>query len=138
MPHIIVEYSANIEDAIDTDVFFEKLVDIAVETGVFQLSGIRVRGERRDRYRISDNHPDNGFVHTVLRVGHGRPEEKLKAAGERIYAVICDHLRPLSDARAMNVSMEIQEIHPVLTFKQNNIGEHMERRAQAGSVRAAE
>ncbi len=138
MPHIIVEYSANIEDAIDTDALFGKLVDIAVETGVFELSGIRVRGERRDRYRISDNHPDNGFVHTTLRVGHGRTEETLKAAGERIYAVICDHLAPLCDARAMNVSMEIQEIHPVLTFKKNNIGAHMERRAKAGAAQAAE
>lgn len=128
MPHILVEYSANIEDEIGLDALFAKLTDVAVETGVFELKGIRVRGIRRDRYRISDNHPDNAFVHTVLRVGHGREIDRLKAAGDRIYAVVCDHLQAMYESRPLNISMEFQEIHPVLTFKKNNIQDHMSRR----------
>lgn len=133
MPHIIVEYSANIEDEIGLDRLFERVSDVAVDTGVFELKGIRVRGERRDHYRISDADPLNGFVHTVLRVGHGRAEDQLHAAGERIYAVICDHLQGLFDSRPLNISMEIQEIHPTLTFKKNNIAQHMAARASAAA-----
>ena len=137
MPHIIVEYSANIEDEIGIDALFETLTEVAVGTGVFELSGIRVRGERRDRYRISDNDPSNGFAHTILRVGSGRTEETLKKAGETIYTAICAHLQKMYETRALNISMEIQEIHPVLTFKKNNIGAHMKARAAAQSAAEA-
>ena len=131
MPHMIVEYSRNIELLLRTDALFRKMCDAGVETGVFARSGVRVRGEPRDDFQIADGHPDNSFVHTVLRVGHGRDEANLKAAGDRIYAVICDHLADLADARALNISMEIQEIHPVLTWKKNNTASWMEQRAES-------
>jgi 5-carboxymethyl-2-hydroxymuconate isomerase len=136
MPHMIVEYSRNIEDMIGTENLFEKMCDMGVETGVFARTGIRVRGEARDRYHIADSHPENAFVHTILRVGHGRDEATLKDAGDRIYAVICDHLAALAETRALNISMEIQEIHPVLTWKKNNTPQWMDARAAAD--RAAE
>lgn len=138
MPHMIVEYSSNIEDEIGTDILFPKLCDVGVETGVFARSGIRVRGEARPRYHISDGHPENAFVHTILRVGHGREEERLKAAGNKIYTVICDHLAALAETRALNISMEIQEIHPVLTWKKNNTQDWLDSRAAAGADQAAE
>jgi 5-carboxymethyl-2-hydroxymuconate isomerase len=138
MPHMIVEYSANIEDAIGTEDLFAGMCAIGIETGVFAESGIRVRGEKRDRYHIADGHPDNAFVHTVLRVGHGRSEETLKDAGDQIYAVICDHLAELAETRALNISMEIQEIDPVLTWKKNNTPAWLDRRANAVAGQAAE
>lgn len=138
MPHMIVEYSANIEDEIGTESLFAQMCDVGVETGVFARSGIRVRGECRPRVHISDGHPDNAFVHTTLRVGHGRDEATLKEAGDRIYRVICDHLEALAATRALNISMEIQEIHPVLTWKKNNTQEWLDRRAAEGADQAAE
>ena len=128
---MIVEYSRNIELRLQTDALFKKMCDAGVETGVFARSGVRVRGEPRDDYQIADGHPDNSFVHTVLRVGHGRDEANLKAAGDRIYGVICDHLADLADARALNISMEIQEIHPVLTWKKNNTASWMQHRVES-------
>ena len=68
---------------------------------------------------------------TILRVGHGRDEATLKDAGDRIYAVICDHLAALAETRVLNISMEIQEIHPVLTWKKNNTPQWMDARAAA-------
>lgn len=137
MPHMIVEYSSNIEDELGTEILFPKLCDMGVETGVFARSGIRVRGEARPRFHISDGHPDNAFVHTILRVGHGREEERLKAAGDKIYAVICDHLAQLAKTRALNISMEIQEVRPVLTWKKNNTQDWLDRR-DAAAEQAAE
>lgn len=138
MPHMIVEYSANIEDEIGTETLFADLCDVGVDTGVFARSGIRVRGEARPRTHIADGHPDNAFVHTILRVGHGRDEAVLKAAGDRIYTVLCDHLAPLAENRALNISMEIQEIHPVLTWKKNNTQGWLDRRAAEAAAQAAE
>ena len=62
MPHLIVEYSANIEDQIALDALLDKLHTCALGTGVFPLGGLRVRAHRADAYRIADLSPDNGFV----------------------------------------------------------------------------
>lgn len=80
MPHMIVEYSADIEDELRTGILCPKLCGARVETGGFAQSGIRGRGEVRSRYHISDSHSGNAFVHTVLRARHGRDEATLKAA----------------------------------------------------------
>ena len=44
MPHLIVEYSANLEDDLNLDGLMLALRDCAVASGVFPLGGIRVRG----------------------------------------------------------------------------------------------
>ena len=54
MPHLIVEYSANIEDQIALDALLDKLHTCAAGTGVFPLGGLRVRARRADAYRIAD------------------------------------------------------------------------------------
>ncbi len=48
MPHLIVEYSANIEEDLQLPELLTRLRDCAVATGVFPLGGIRLRGARRD------------------------------------------------------------------------------------------
>ena len=41
MPHLIVEYSANIEDQIALDALLDKLHTCALGTGVFPIGGLR-------------------------------------------------------------------------------------------------
>jgi len=82
MPHMIVEYSADIEGELRTGLLSPTLCGAGVETGVLARSGIRVRGEVRTRYHISDSHTGNAFVHAVPRAGHGREEAILIAAAE--------------------------------------------------------
>ncbi len=130
MPHFFVEYSANIEKELDFPALSDKIVKTAVETGVFDLKGIRVRAVPRQTYRIADGHPDNAFVHTVVRVGSGRDVDTLDEAGKKVYSVICEHLKGAFESRPLNISMEIQEIHPTLTYKLNNTQDFMAERAK--------
>ena len=44
MPHFLVEYSSNLEDALDLPVLFEKLHTVAGKSGVFPVAGMRSRG----------------------------------------------------------------------------------------------
>ncbi|MBM3642847.1 MAG: 5-carboxymethyl-2-hydroxymuconate Delta-isomerase [Alphaproteobacteria bacterium] len=135
MPHLYVEYSANIESEIDPPRLFDALFDAAVATGVFEPGGIRVRGLRIDRYRVADGHPDNGFVHLIAKIGHGRDEATKKRMGEALFAALTAYLQPLYDRRPLGISFEVHELHPVLNFKKNNLHDHVKRRAAA---RAAE
>ena len=128
MPHLIVEYSANIEEQIALDALLDKLHTCALGTGVFPLGGLRVRAQRADHFRIADKAPDNGFVHVTALIGHGRPLDVQQRAAEELFAVLTKHLEPLYDKSPLALSLNVQEFHPVLNFKKNNLHEYVKRR----------
>ena len=128
MPHLIVEYSANIEEQIALDALLDKLHTCALGTGVFPLGGLRVRAHRADHFRIADKAPDNGFVHVTALIGHGRPLDVQQRAAEELFAVLTKHLEPLYDKSPLALSLNVQEFHPVLNFKKNNLHEYVKRR----------
>jgi len=128
LPHLIVEYSANIEDQIALDTLLDKLHACALGTGVFPLGGLRVRAHRTDAYRIADKAPENGFVHVTALIGHGRPLDVQQRAGEELFATLTAHLELLYAKSPLAISLNIQESHPVLNFKKNNLHEHVKRR----------
>jgi 5-carboxymethyl-2-hydroxymuconate isomerase len=125
MPHVIVEYSANLADAADIRGLLQALHAAALETGVFPAGGIRTRAERRDEFIVADGRPEAGFVHVMLRIGAGRDAATKKRAGESVFAVLCDRLGPVQDARPLAISLEVQELDPVLNFKRNNLHAHL-------------
>jgi 5-carboxymethyl-2-hydroxymuconate isomerase len=131
MPHIIIEYSANVRDRIRLGSLIERLHATAIGTGVFPLGGARTRAAERSDYRIADGHPDNGFVHVTMRMGHGRDADTKARAAQTVFDALCEHLAPLFDAAPLGISFEVQEIDPVLNFKKNNLHEYVKAR-QAG------
>jgi 5-carboxymethyl-2-hydroxymuconate isomerase len=130
LPHLIVEYSANIEDQIALDALLDKLHTCALGTGVFPIGGLRVRAHRADAYRIADKAPDNGFVHVTAIIGYGRPLDVQQRAGEELLAALTEHLKALYERSPLAISLNIQESHPVLNFKKNNLHEHVKRRSR--------
>jgi 5-carboxymethyl-2-hydroxymuconate isomerase len=128
LPHLIVEYSANIEDQIALDALLDKLHGCALRTGVFPIGGLRVRAHRADAYRIADLSPDNAFVHVTALIGHGRPLDVQQRAGEELLATLAEHLEPLFSSSPLAISLNIHEMHPVLNFKKNNLHEYVKKR----------
>jgi 5-carboxymethyl-2-hydroxymuconate isomerase len=131
MPHLIVEYSANLENRFDRDGLLDRLHEVALETGLFPIGGIRIRAYRAEHYRIADRAPDNAFVHVTAMVGSGRSLEKRKAASEQIFAALCEALKPLQEASPLAISFNMQEFDPVLNFKKNNLHEFVEKRGSS-------
>jgi 5-carboxymethyl-2-hydroxymuconate isomerase len=129
LPHLIVEYSANVEDQLRLDELLDKLHATALETGVFPLGGLRVRAYRADIYRIADKDPANGFVHVTAMIGHGRPLDVQQSAGAKLFAALTEHLDPLFQRSPLAISLNVQEFHPVLNYKKNNLHEYVKRRA---------
>lgn len=133
MAHIVIEYSAGLRDRLDLAAFVEAVHQAALATGVFPIGGIRTRAYAAEHYVIADGHPDNAFVHLSLKVGHGRDLEARKRACEAVFEAACRYLAPLFEAVPLGISLEMQEIDPVLTFKKNNLHDHVRRRqADAG------
>jgi 5-carboxymethyl-2-hydroxymuconate isomerase len=57
--------------------------------------------------------------------------ETRKRACDAIFATICEQLAGLFESIPLGLSLEMQEIDPVLTLKKNNLHEYVKRRTAA-------
>lgn len=125
MPHFIIEYSSNIEQNIALSDLMEKLRDLAVQSGVMALGGIRVRAERRDQYLIADGDPDNGFVHIMVRLAHGRSLDVRRKFADAVYALASDHLDLMFAERGFGLTIELVEIEAETSRKRNSLHQRL-------------
>ena len=122
MPHIIAEYSANLEDCLDVQGLVDDLHQAAVDSKIADIAGIRSRAARREHFRIADGNPANGFVHIVARLRIGRPEEARKALGEALLAAADKRLANVYPSHPIGLTVEIYEIEE-MTFRRNTLRE---------------
>lgn len=125
MPHLIAEYSDNIESKIDFDKLLKSAVDTMVETGVFPLGGIRARAYPMKHFHISTGDEKFGYIHFTLKIGAGRSDEEKKTACDKIWQTITDELKSLYDNNIVAISLEVVELHPTLNYKKNKIHEYL-------------
>lgn len=134
MPHIWVEHSANLEGKLDLSLLLTGVHCSAVSTGMFAEGAIRTRLQSIDQYRIGDGHPDNAFVHVVIRIAAGRDAQTKKQIGESMFAELCRLLERQFDSMPLGLSLEVQELDATLNFKQNNLQDHIDRRTRNRQV----
>src|SRR5688572_33124611 len=104
MPHVIVEYSANLEGAVEVKALLQALHEAAIETGVFPAGGVRTRAERRDEYIVADGRPEAAFVHVMRRIGAGRDAATKKREANSGVAVPSEQPKPVHDPRSPAIS----------------------------------
>lgn len=125
MPHILIDYSANLEDRLDMPGLCRALRDAAVATGVFPLAGIRVRAMRVDHVVIADGDPGHAYLDIALRIGAGRGAETRARALEAIFAAAQDFTRPVMAQSSLMLSMELREITTEFSRKISSIRDHL-------------
>lgn len=129
MPHIWVEYSTNLEDSIDVPALLKTVQDALIGDGtIFPFAGARTRGVPVANYLIVDGHPDNAFVHVLLRVAKGRSEEDRKTAASRVFETVKAFLIPISAARPLGISVQMEEADETANFKVSNYRDYLKRR----------
>ena len=121
MPHLTLEYSANLENAVDVKAMCKLLRDTLVETQLFELGAIRVRALRADVFVVADDLPQNSFLDAHLRIGAGRKPEEKKRVGEALMAVMNEFLQAKFETPHFALSLEIREIDAQLSWKKNAI-----------------
>lgn len=129
MPHFTIEYSRNLEDRVDFRELAKKIHEAALSTGVFDVAAVRTRTEPREVYVIADGRPENAYVAITARIAAGRSAEVRKQVGQTVFDVLCDSLSKVYETTPIGLSLEVQEIDPVASFKKNSIREMMKQRA---------
>ncbi|MCU6307768.1 5-carboxymethyl-2-hydroxymuconate Delta-isomerase [Enterobacter quasiroggenkampii] len=121
MPHFIAECTDNIREQADLPGLFAKVNEALAATGIFPLGGIRSRAHWLDTWQMADGKHDYAFVHMTLKIGAGRSLESRKAVGEMLFGLIKAHFAELMASRYLALSFELDELHPTLNYKQNNV-----------------
>lgn len=121
MPHFIAECTDNIREQADLPGLFAKVNEALAATGIFPIGGIRSRAHWLDTWQMADGRHDYAFVHMTLKIGAGRNLESREAVGEMLFALIKAHFAELMADRYLALSFELDELHPTLNYKQNNV-----------------
>ncbi|AOJ04296.1 MULTISPECIES: 5-carboxymethyl-2-hydroxymuconate Delta-isomerase [Burkholderia] len=130
MPHIIVEYTANIRDDARIPVLLKTVNETLIaQGGVFPTGGIRSRAIELQDYCVADGTADDAFVHVTLKIGSGRDEATKKAACDALFDAIKAHFAALYARRYLALSMELTEFSETGSYKHNNIHARYKRSA---------
>lgn len=125
MPHFIIEYSANLEEAVDMSAFCEEIRKTAADIDAFPMPGIRVRAFRADHVAIADGDPKHGFVDISIRLREGRPQDVKEAASAQIFEAAKAFLRPVLATRSLALSLEMRDIDGSLSPKTGSIRDYL-------------
>jgi 5-carboxymethyl-2-hydroxymuconate isomerase len=132
MPHLIIEYSANVAGHVDIDGLVGALHDAALASGIADLDALRTRAVPRDHYAVADRHPDNAFVAVTARLGAGRSLDDQ----QRLLGTLIDTLDQTLGAAGdtMMLSVEYQEIDPTRRINRNHLRPLVRERAAAATA----
>lgn len=121
MPHLIIEYSANLDARVDMATACDTLRLAMIETGVFPRAGVRVRAHRVDDFAIADADAKNAFAHLQIRMGAGRDLGTRKRAGEALMLAAQSLFSQELQTGHFALSLEITEIDADTSWKINPI-----------------
>ena len=138
MPHLKVEYSANLDASGHINTLCRELAQCldAIQDGtrkVYPTGGIRVRALRCEYYCIADGTLDAAFVHANLKIAQGRSEAVRRATGDALLEVLKTHFADVFAQQGLALSVEINEFNELGTWKHNNLHAYLKARQEQAS-----
>lgn len=125
MPHLTVEYSANLDPEVDPRHLCDALHRTLMESGLFEPGAPRVRALCCGAYAIADRDPENAFADMVLRMGQGRAEADRRRLGEALMVTAAGVFADRLSGRHFALSLEIVEISGPMSWKRNTIHDRL-------------
>ena len=126
VPHLIIEYSANLDGPLDIAALVDDVHAAALAHGLPSLDALRTRAVARDHYRIADGNPTHGFIALLARIGPGRSAEQKTSFLQVLMDTLEAAVAPIGPDHAVALSVEIQEIDPELRINRNHVRTRMQ------------
>lgn len=127
MPHLKIEYTANIEGGAGMGMLCKALATLLVELrddvgqAVFPVGGTRVLAYPAPHHAVADGKQDHAFVYLNLRIAAGRSDAIKKRAGDALTACVKAHFDSLFATQTMGITLQIDEGMPVYDAKHSNL-----------------
>ena len=119
MPHIIIEYSANLAEIASIPELLSAVHQTAAGSGVFEISAIRTRAVGRELALTGDGNPSNGFVLITVRMKSGRPPAVQEKLAQSLLDAASGPLAAAFEQRSVILNVEIHDI-PSLNLRKRS------------------
>ncbi|MCX7090425.1 MAG: 5-carboxymethyl-2-hydroxymuconate Delta-isomerase [Legionellales bacterium] len=110
MPHIILEYSKNIDHGLNVNPFFDKLHQILEAELPTQLSSCKSRCVINDIFYVGNGHPNNAYVHLTIKILPGRSDKNKEQLGEITIKLMGDFFQKYNSRLNLQLSVEIIDL----------------------------
>ena len=117
MPHVILEYSANVVDEVDEVALARELTRELAGAGPFKLADVKTRVYRAASFSVAGGDERQSFAHLTLRILAGRDAETRRAAGEHMLGVLRRAFARSLAELDCQLTVEICEMSPSNYFK---------------------
>lgn len=121
MPHIQIDYSANLADAVIDGRLVDRVHQAAVDSGIFPVWGIRTFARALNDYRVGNAQAGNGFVNITVRIAPGRSLELRQCITQELFGSVLAVMEPLFAQHRLGCQFEVTEFDAAVSVYQNNL-----------------
>lgn len=109
MPHLTLEYSANVIKPNFAELFQQ--CHTALANGLpTQVAHCKSRAIQCDTYYEGDGNPRNAFVHVTVLIMPGRTDQTVNAAGQKLIEILRSFFSESEKILNLQISLEIREL----------------------------
>ena len=128
MPHVVVQYTANLETEVDIPALCKDIA--ATLTGqkdeagnqLFPIAGTRVLAYPAQHYEVADGKDDYSFCYINVRIAAGRTDAMKKIAGDALLERAKAHFSSVFEKKHVGVTSQSDESPgQVYDAKHNNL-----------------
>ncbi len=118
MPHLILEFSANIIEKNNITELFQQCHTILADMLPTDIAGCKSRAVECNTNTIGNGDLENAFVHMTLKVMPGRTIDILNDVGNRLMEIMTDYFSGSLKELHLQITLEI--CHLETYFKVNS------------------
>lgn len=115
MPHVVVQYTGNLEALVDMPGLCRQIAETLTSQkdgegrNVFPTGGTRVLAYPAQHYAVADAKADYGFCYINVRIASGRTDAMKKTAGDALLALAQAHFAAAFGKQHVGVTIQIDE-----------------------------
>ncbi len=117
MPHLTLEYSANIDQPVDFKGLFSQQHQVLVDVGHIDIENCKSRAIRLDDYHIASGESDRAFIHLEVCILEGRSLSVKQLMGKNLLESLGECYKPSLEALNLQITVEIKDLQKALYFK---------------------
>ncbi|MDH3376091.1 MAG: 5-carboxymethyl-2-hydroxymuconate Delta-isomerase [Gammaproteobacteria bacterium] len=110
MPQITLEYTANIEQAVNFSSLFSSMHQILSELGGVRIQNCKSRAICRDRYLIGDGAEQHAFVHVNVLLVAGRSQEWIQRVGSALLEALEDAFAASKQSLDLQITVNFSDM----------------------------
>ena len=126
MPHVVIQYTPNIDA--DMDALCRELLAVLIEQKdengkqLYPIGGTRVLAYPAQHYAVADAKRDYAFMYINARIAEGRSDAAKQKTGDAMLAVVKRRFVELFENRLIGITLQIDESPgQVYDAKHNNL-----------------